>query len=37
MTNNVAKYEAHINGLRIAIELRVQRLYFCGDSELIVN
>jgi hypothetical protein len=33
----VAEYEALVNGLRIAAELRVQRLYNCGDSELIVN
>jgi ribonuclease HI len=32
-TNNVAEYEALINGLCIAVE----RLYICGDSKLIVN
>jgi ribonuclease HI len=37
MTNNVAEYEALINGLHIATELEVQRLYICGDSELVVN
>jgi ribonuclease HI len=31
-SNNVAKYEALIVGLRIAIELRVQHLDVRGDS-----
>jgi ribonuclease HI len=30
--NNVAEYEALVNGLRIAIELGVRRLDACGDS-----
>jgi ribonuclease HI len=37
LTNNMAEYEALINGLRITTELGVQRLYIHGDSELIVN
>jgi hypothetical protein len=37
VTNNVAKYVALINDLRIAAMLRVQRLYIRYDSELIVN
>jgi ribonuclease HI len=36
-TNNVAQYEALINGMCIATELGVQRLYICGDSELVIN
>jgi ribonuclease HI len=36
-TNNEVEYEAPINGLHIAIELGVHRLYIRGDSELIVN
>jgi ribonuclease HI len=36
-TNIVAEYEALINGLHIAIELGVQRLYIRGDSELVIN
>jgi ribonuclease HI len=36
-TNNVAEYGALINGLCIAVELGVQRLYICGNSELVVN
>jgi ribonuclease HI len=36
-TNNVAEYVALVNGLRIATELGVHRLYIHGDSELIVN
>ena len=31
-SNNVAEYEALINGLRIAIELGIRRLDFRGDS-----
>ena len=31
-SNNVAEYEALINGLRIAIELGIQRLDIQGDS-----
>ena len=31
-SNNVAKYEALINGLRIASELRIRRLEIKGDS-----
>ncbi|XP_066313481.1 uncharacterized protein [Miscanthus floridulus] len=36
-SNNAAKYEALINGLRITIELGATRLYFHGDSELVVD
>jgi ribonuclease HI len=36
-TNNVAKYKALVNGLRITTELGVQWLYIHRDSELIVN
>jgi ribonuclease HI len=36
-TNNVAEYGALINGLCIAVEPGVQRLYIRGNSELIVN
>ena len=36
-SNNVAKYEALINGLCIAIELGIRRLDIRGDSQLIVN
>ena len=31
-SNNVAKYEALINGLRIVVELGIRRLIFRGDS-----
>jgi len=31
-SNNVAEYEALVNGLKIAIELGVRRLDFRGDS-----
>jgi ribonuclease HI len=33
----VAEYKALVKGLRIIVELGVQRLYIYGDSELIVN
>ena len=36
-SNNVAEYEALLNGLRIAIELGIRRLDIRGDSQLIVN
>src|SRR5690349_20481555 len=36
-SNNVAEYEALVNGLRIAIELRVQRLDARGDSQLVID
>jgi ribonuclease HI len=36
-SNNVAEYEALINGLRIAIELGVRRLDARGDSQLVIN
>jgi ribonuclease HI len=36
-TNYVVKYEALVNGMQIATELGVQRLYIHGDSELVVN
>jgi ribonuclease HI len=36
-SNNMAEYEALVNGLRIAIELGVRRLDACGDSQLIID
>jgi ribonuclease HI len=36
-SNNVAKYEALINGLRIAVELGIKCLEIRGDSELVVD
>jgi len=36
-TNNVAKYETLIHGLRIASELSACRLYVRGDLELVVS
>jgi hypothetical protein len=36
-SNNVAEYEALVNGLRIAIELRVRHLDVHGDSQLVIN
>jgi ribonuclease HI len=36
-SNNVAEYEALVNGLRIAIELGVRRLDACGDSQLVID
>jgi ribonuclease HI len=37
VSNNVAKYEALVNGLRIAIELGVWRLDARGDSQLVID
>ena len=36
-SNNVAKYEALINGLRIAIELGIRCLDVWGDSLLVID
>jgi ribonuclease HI len=36
-SNNVAEYEALVDGLRIAIELGVRRLDARGDSQLVIN
>ena len=36
-SNNVAEYEALINGLRIATELGIRRLDIRGDSQLVIN
>ena len=36
-SNNVAEYEALINGLRTAIELGIRCLDIRGDSQLIVD
>jgi ribonuclease HI len=37
VSNNVAEYEALVNGLRIAIELGVRRLNTHGDSQLVID
>jgi len=36
-SNNVTEYEAHVNGLKIAIELGVRRLDVRGDSQLVID
>jgi len=36
-SNNVAEYEALVNGLRITIELRVRRLDVQDDLQLIID
>ena len=36
-SNNVAEYEALINGLRITIELGIRHLDIRGDSQLVIN
>jgi ribonuclease HI len=36
-SNNMAEYEALVNGLRIAIELGVRRLDARGDSQLVID
>jgi ribonuclease HI len=36
-SNNVAEYEALVNGLRIAVELGVWRLDAPGDSQLVID
>jgi ribonuclease HI len=37
VSNNVAEYEALVNGLHIAIELGVRRLDARGDSQLVID
>ena len=37
VSNNVAEYEALVNGLRIAIELGIRWLDVRGDSQLVIN
>jgi ribonuclease HI len=36
-SNNMAKYEALVNGLRIAVELGVRHLNARGDSQLVID
>ena len=36
-SNNVAKYKALVNGLRIAIELGIRRLNIRGDFQLVID
>ena len=36
-TNNMAEYEACINGLQVAIDLGVKNLEVFGDSALIIH
>jgi ribonuclease HI len=36
-SNNVAEYEALVNGLRIAVELGVRHLDLHGDSQLVID
>jgi ribonuclease HI len=36
-SNNVAEYEALINGLHITIELGIRSLDIKGDSQLVIN
>jgi ribonuclease HI len=36
-SNNVAEYEALVNGLRIAIKLRVRHLDVRGDLQLVID
>jgi ribonuclease HI len=36
-SNNVAEYEALVNGLRITVELGVRHLDACGGSQLVID
>lgn len=36
-TNNIAEYEALLNGIKLAIEWKVVELHIYGDSQLIIN
>lgn len=35
--NNIAEYEALVNGIKLGIEWKVIKLYIYGDSQLIIN
>ena len=37
VSNNIAKYEGLLTGLRAAAALGVKRLTFWGDSQLLIN
>jgi ribonuclease HI len=37
VSNNGAKYEALIHGLRIAVSLGIKRLIAYGDSKVVIN
>jgi ribonuclease HI len=36
-SNNAAKYEAALHGLRITVELGIKKLMVFGDSALVIN
>lgn len=36
-TNNIAEYEALVNGIKLAIEWKVVELHKYGDSQLVIN
>jgi ribonuclease HI len=36
-TNNIAEYEAQLQGLRVAKEISVQLIMCCGDSDLVAQ
>ena len=36
-TNNIAKYEALTNGIKMDLEWRIIKLYIYGDSQLVIN
>ena len=36
-TNNISEYESLINGMKIALEWRVDKLNILGDSQLVIN
>ena len=36
-TNNEAKYEALLHGLRVAVSLGIKRLLIYGDSSVVIN
>ena len=36
-TNNIAEYEALVNGIKLAIEWKIMELHIYGDSQLIIN
>jgi ribonuclease HI len=37
VSNNVAKYEALMHGLKLAKEISIRRILYFGDSDLVVH
>jgi ribonuclease HI len=36
-TNSIAEYETLLHGLRVTMEISVQHIMYCGDSDLVAQ